>query len=176
MLIFLLTTAFSFPAETRYPGWHPKLSLLDRACWVLREVSAITQEGRVGAPGLAGGWVEEVTKDSITVRSKSGLCYSFEVSPELASKNIPLNSQQSFCPHRLNQVRVGDVAILRMVPTSRGYVVTALGICRRPGGKVPPGEDTHRPEYLRIHNYWNERQALEEAPQKLARMLARIHR
>jgi hypothetical protein len=73
-------------------------------------------------------------------------------------------------------VRVGDTVGFDVVPTSRGYVVVALGIGRRPGGKIPPAEDEHLPAQSRMHNIYNAYQTVEEkGVPATARMLARFH-
>jgi hypothetical protein len=104
--------------------------------------------------GLAGGVVVEVTADTLTVRDRSGFRRTFEASPALASKRIPLEAKWRF-GHRLNQVRVGDFVALRVTRTWRGAIAIEVGIHERPWGFVPPAEDEHLHPRMRLHYIYN---------------------
>jgi hypothetical protein len=127
--------------------------------------------------GLFCGTVTALTDETVTVKW-GDFPRTFLVSPTLASERIPLPRPiPPGCPHRLGHLRVGDKVGFRLVPTPRGYMILALGIYRRPGGTIPPGEDDELPEQSRPHNIFNADQAAEEKVlPKLGRMLARVHR
>jgi hypothetical protein len=127
--------------------------------------------------GLFGGTVVELTEETVTVKW-GDFPRTFLASPTLASERIPLPRPiPPGCPHRLSHLRVGDKVGFTLVPTPRGYMILAIGIGRRPGGTIPPGEDEELPEHCRPHNIFNACQAVEEkVVPKLGRMMARIHR
>jgi hypothetical protein len=127
--------------------------------------------------GLFGGTVTELTAETVTVKW-GDFPRTFLASPTLASERIPLpRPLVPGCHHRLAHLRVGDRVGFMLVPTPRGYVILAMGIYRRPGGTIPPGEDEELPEHCRPHNIANADQAVEEKVlPKLGRMLARVHR
>ncbi len=129
------------PPASYVPGGLPFLDMLrdsptGRLYWLAYEEKQLQKRSN-----SAYGRVVALTDDTITIRGCSGFERAFEVSPEVASKAIPLDSQRWLCAHRLNQVRVGDLVNVKLAPTARGNVVTALGIRRRLGGNIPPSED-----------------------------------
>jgi hypothetical protein len=85
----------------------------------------------------------------------------FRVSPALTSDRIPLEWSLG-TGHRLRDVRIGDWITIELAPARDGHVCINLGIYRRPGGTIPPAEDTHLPEGFRLHNRRNAEQFVEE--------------
>jgi len=114
---------------------------------------------RVGE--VYNGKVLVLTKDTITVQTPGRVPRTFAVAPTLCSDRIPLDPQLSLL-HRLRDVRRGDLVGVRLARGRDGYVCIALGIYRRPGGKIPPAEDDHLPENCRSHIRCNADQAREE--------------
>jgi hypothetical protein len=127
---------------------------------------------------LLSGVVVAVTTETVSIRGLTGISRTFDVSPDVASKDLPLQlTRRIGCGHRLGDVRVKDKVDLHLVPTARGDVVIGIGIYRRPGGTIPPAEDRWWwEEKYRLHNVANADQAREMATTVLTAIAPRFGR
>lgn len=135
------------PLSEDYPG------LIGLMLWIHEEHYIITGE-------LYGGRVIALTEDTITVR-KWCVARVFRFSPQLTSDRIPLEWSLG-TGHRLRDVRVGDRVTMDLAHARDGHVCINIGIWRRPGGVIPPAEDTQLPAKSRLHVRANATQFAEE--------------
>jgi hypothetical protein len=177
MVCVLVLSSVWAAVEPRLAALPPERVIDKKGHGLMARAYRLLLEERYLRAGLFGGTVVELTDETVTVRWHD-FRRTFFVSPTLASERVPL--PRPLLPgrhHRLSHLRVGDRAGFEVVPTPRGYVILAMGICRRPGGTIPPGEDEELPEHCRPHNIFNACQAVEEKVlPRLERMLARVHR
>lgn len=108
------------------------------------------------------GFVKEVTKDSITIESgRGGQPRRFAVSDILASGDF----WRSVTPpsrYKLSDIRVGDQVNIDYDRIDGRDICWAVGIRRRPGGKIPPG---HYPADARYQPH-EQAQALQDLEEK----------
>lgn len=108
-----------------------------------------------------GGEVIALTEDTITVRLWERIPRAFPVTLALVSDRVPFEHGPGM-GYRLRDVRLGDLVDLDTVQTPNGFVCTGIGIGRRPGGVIPPGDDPDVPEFARRHHLYNKMQFIEE--------------
>jgi hypothetical protein len=108
------------------------------------------------------GRVVEITDDTITLQQGTKIPRTFLLTPALVHERIPLVRRVG-TGHRLKDIKLEDSVFLDVEPTRapEGFIAYTLGITRRPGGTIPPAEDAHLPEHLRMHHYFNARQTAE---------------
>jgi hypothetical protein len=115
----------------------------------------------------SGGVVVAVGKDSITI---DGGCTidgnnrprtTYPVSAVLAAGGVDRNGIASEV-YRLSDVRVGDKVDLFGHRVNGICTCTRISIRRRPGGRVPPSQDSETWARFRYHEYANALQDFEE--------------
>jgi hypothetical protein len=112
--------------------------------------------------GIYGGKVIGLTDETITVQLGKRIPRTFSLAVPLLSDRIPLNYGPGM-GYRLRDVQLGDKVDLDVVSVRDGFVCLAIGIGRRPGGIIPPGEDPPAiPENCRRHHFYNAAQFTEE--------------
>ena len=127
MIQAVLTTLFL--AVTGIPGRsNPDGEIAPRP---VRKIEAMDQ--------YCTGFVKEVTKDSITIwPDRGGQARRFAASAILASGDF-WRSVVPACRYKLSDVNVGDYVGIDYDRIDGVDICKAVGIRRRPGGKIPPG-------------------------------------
>ncbi|HSQ58650.1 MAG TPA: hypothetical protein VLM40_23215, partial [Gemmata sp.] len=107
------------------------------------------------------GMVVGKTEKTIVIQKRGQVAREFPLSEVLASGEVPAEATGG-ARYSLKDVLIGDLVVISYDTFPQGNVCHAVTIHRRPGGRVPPADDSSATAKYRWHDLANAKQDLEE--------------